>query len=319
VSRRDGRAGPTLAVVVPATNQPPGLDSCLAAIAAAADQPEELIVVRDPAELGPAAARNVGAREASADVLVFLDADVEIHADAFARIRAAFAADPELTAVFGSYDDNPSAPGPVSGFRNLLHHWVHTTSEGPATTFWAGLGAVRRAAFLSVGGFDEDRFTRPSIEDVELGLRLTAQGARIRLDPGLRGTHTKRWTVWDMVRTDFTHRGVPWVRLMLRSRSAGTALNLGWRHRLSAAACVVGVVGVTRRKPAAAAGALAALVALNRPFYGLLVRRRGPLEAGAGVALHVLHHLTSAAAVPAGIVAHWLGPKDAEEDGEDCY
>src|SRR5207248_1816044 len=60
VSRKDERAAPTLAAVVPATNEPPGLDSCLAAIAAAADQPEELIVVRDPAEPGPASARCAG-------------------------------------------------------------------------------------------------------------------------------------------------------------------------------------------------------------------------------------------------------------------
>jgi transposase len=32
----------------------------------------------------------------------------------------------------------------VSRFRNLLHHHTHTTHPGPACTFWAGCGAVRR-------------------------------------------------------------------------------------------------------------------------------------------------------------------------------
>ncbi|MGH2820631.1 MAG: hypothetical protein ACRDJ5_08260, partial [Actinomycetota bacterium] len=48
------------------------------------------------------------------------------------------------------------------------------------------------------------------------------------------------------------------------------------------------------------------LVALNRPFYGLLLQRRGPLQATTGVALHALHHAVSAAAVPAGLLAEAL-------------
>jgi hypothetical protein len=45
---------------------------------------------------------------------------------------------------------------------------------------------------------------------------------------------------------------------------------------------------------------------LNRPFYGLLLRRRGPAQATAGVFLHALHHLASAAAVPVGVLLHVL-------------
>ena len=32
-------------------------------------------------------------------------------------------------------------------------------------TFWGGCGAVRRSAFVAVGGFDEARYPRPQIED----------------------------------------------------------------------------------------------------------------------------------------------------------
>jgi len=294
----------SLSVIVPATNNPSTLPRCLAAIERAEDAAEQLIVVRDANLIGPAAARNAGARGASGDVLVFVDADIEVHGDALQRIRAAFSADRKLAALFGSYDDAPAAPGLVSVFRNLLHHHVHRASAGAATTFWAGIGAVRRDAFQSVGGFDEVRFAVPSVEDIELGMRLTAGGARIVLDPAVQGTHLKRWTLVQMVRTDLHDRGIPWVELLLESRSGSGALNLGWRHRLSTVAVLLVVGGVVTRRTRLTASSVAALVVLNHSFYSLLAKRRGGLTAVAGVGLHAVHHLTGAAAVPAGMSRH---------------
>jgi cellulose synthase/poly-beta-1,6-N-acetylglucosamine synthase-like glycosyltransferase len=293
-----------LSAIVPATDEPPGLARCLAAIRAADDPPEELIVVETAPRPGPAAARNEGAERAGGDVLVFVDADVLPHKDVFRRIRAAFAADPALTAVFGSYDASPEAPDAVSGFRNLLHHFVHQSSPGRAATFWAGLGAVRRDAFTRAGGFDAGRYREPSIEDIELGMRLVASGAQLELDPDLQGTHLKRWTLISMVQTDFSRRGVPWVALLARRGAVPAGLNLGWQHRLSAAASLTAAGALVARRPRGAATAFAALVAINAPFYKLLLKQRGPSQAAAGVLLHVLHHLTAVSAVPAGITAH---------------
>jgi glyoxylase-like metal-dependent hydrolase (beta-lactamase superfamily II) len=183
-------------------------------------------------------------------------------------------------------------PGTVSVFRNLLHHHVHQSSAGPATTFWTGLGAVRRDAFLAVEGFDPDQRW---LEDVDLGIRLSARGARIVLDPAVQGTHLKHWSLWEMVRTDFA--AIPWVDLMLRHRGTSTELNLAWRHRASAAVSVVAAASILRRKPRIAVSALAALVALNAPFYRLLLQRRGPIEAAVGVPLHAVHHVTGALAL----------------------
>ena len=293
-----------LTAIVPATDRPEHVERVVAAIRAAEAPPDEVIVVDEAPRPGPAAARNLGAENADADVLVFVDSDVLPHHDAFRRIRDAFADEPKLAALFGSYDDSPPAPGAVSGFRNLLHHFVHQQSGGEATTFWAGLGAIRRDAFVRAGGFDAERYAVPSIEDIELGMRLVGAGERLRLDPALQGTHLKRWTLAGMLRTDLHGRGVPWVALLARESAAPTGLNLGWRHRLSAAASIVLVSSLATRRPRQAALAVGALVALNAQFYGLLLRRRGPVEATLGVGLHALHHLTGAAAVPLGLLEH---------------
>ncbi len=293
-----------LTAVIPATNAPPTLDRCRRALAAASTPPDEVIVVDAPAHAGPARARNDGARRANGDLIVFVDADVEVHPDAIALIRARFARDPGLAAIFGSYDDDPFEPDVVSTYRNLLHHHVHHASAGSASTFWAGLGAVRRDAFLAVGGFDERLFPVPSIEDVELGARLVAAGSRIELDPSIQGTHLKRWTLVDMTRTDVLRRGAPWVALLLESRVHSTALNLGWRQRISSVACVACVAAGAAGRPRPAIAAAGAFVAVNRSLFVLVARRRGAVASAASVPLHAVHHLAAAAAVPAGLVLH---------------
>jgi GT2 family glycosyltransferase len=307
---------PSLTAVVPATNHPPTLDACTTAIAQAADPPEQTIVVDSPAGSGPSRARNAGAQAASGDVVVFVDADVVVHPDAFNRIRALFRADPELTAAFGSYDDDPLDRSAVSSFRNLLHHHVHQSAAGPADTFWAGLGAVRRDAFLAVGGFDGSRFPEPSIEDIDLGMRLSDAGARIVLDPRVLGRHLKSWSLPDMVRTDVRRRGIPWVVLLLSRRTAPVTLNLGWRHRLSAAS-VLGALGLAlARRPGGAAVAGVAFVGLNSSLYLLLGRRRGPALGLLGVPLHAIHHLSGVAALPLGLLAYLRGNRRSGPGGE---
>ncbi len=294
---------PTLTAIVPATDRPSTLPRCLSAIRAALEPPDEIVVVEEPPG-GPAAARNQGALGAHGEVLVFIDSDVEVHRDAFVRIRRAFDADPELTALFGAYDDDPGERDPVSSFRNLLHHHVHTLGEGPATTFWAGLGAVRSEAFHAVGGFDAVRYPWPSIEDIELGGRLTKRDGRILLDPAVAGKHLKRWTLVGYLQTDLLRRGVPWVELLLEDRSSTTALNLGWRHRLSSLLSVAAIGACLLGRRRSAVAATAGLVALNGSFYALVWRRRGPGTALLAVPLHALHHTAGALAVPLGIGAH---------------
>jgi len=271
-----------LTAIVPATNRPETLAHCLAAIECATAGPEQTIVVDDTSIKHAGLARNAGARKASGDVLVFVDADVTVHPDAFVGIRKAFEADPNLVALFGSYD-------------------VHQSAAGPASTFWAGLGAVRRDAFEACGGFVEH-----PIEDIELGMRLSETGARIMLDPAVQGKHLKDWSLWSMLRTDLLVRGIPWVGLLLEHRGSAnaSALNLGWRHRLSAIASLGLVAAAALRSVSIAIVALVLLLALNLSFYKLLSHREGLPRAIGGVALHFLHHLVAVAALPLGILVY---------------
>jgi glycosyltransferase involved in cell wall biosynthesis len=301
VARADKKdTPPTLSVIVPATDRRHTLSRCVAALQRARGVDDELIVVDRCALPGPASARNRGATHALHSILVFVDADIEVSPDALTLIRERFAADPDLIAVFGSYDDDPEERNVVSMFRNLLHHYVHQESAGSVDSFWAGLGAVRRSAFDQVGGFDR-RILLASVEDIELGARLVAAG-RIELDPTIQGKHLKRWTFAGMLRTDFKRRGIPWTRLALGGRATRSGLNLAWRHRLSAATCLLILASVLRRRSVTALCWLGVMCSLNRRFYRSLAGW-GPRYVVSGVALHMIHHLTSVLAFVVGALS----------------
>jgi GT2 family glycosyltransferase len=288
---------------MPATDRPATMDRCVEAIIAADDPPDEVIVVDSPAGMGPAAARNAGAARARGSILVFVDSDVLVHKDVFTRIRAAFEAEPALAAIFGSYDDIPSLHGAVSTFRNMLHHYVHQGSGGTATTFWAGLGAVRREAFVEVDGFDDWRFRSPSVEDIELGLRLATAGGLIRLDPEIQGTHLKRWGVRSMLLTDLLYRGMPWTALMLDRGPKAARLNLRGSHGVAAAAFTLGLAAAVLGRRRLAVPLAGVYLAINVRFYDLMLRRAGPRAAAAAVALLAAHNTAALGSAPLGVAA----------------
>jgi len=270
------------------------------------------VLLHTGARSGPAAARNLGACQARNSLLLFVDADVELHPDAVERIKAHFSADPQLAALFGSYDDQPAAAGLASRYRNLLHHHTHTSHPGPASTFWAGLGAIRRDAFLAAGGFDAATYPRPSIEDIELGLRLSDGGARLLLDPAIEGTHHKRWTLRSMLATDIRQRAIPWSRLLLQRRQGSSVLNLDGRARLStllSLALVLSSVALTWWPwiwplPLLA---LAGVVLLNHRFHRLCLRQGGPALALVAISLQVVYFLYSALTFAVVLLQHTFG------------
>jgi glycosyltransferase involved in cell wall biosynthesis len=242
----------TIAVIVPVYNSSQLLGETLLAVRSGTRVPDELIVIDDgsndgsaqtaegfgarvvrmPQNVGPAACRNYAALLSQSEILIFLDCDTCVHADTIARMERHLADDASLTAVIGSYDDTPRHPGTCSQYRNLAHCYVHRSANRAALTFWSGCGAVRRDWFFDVDGFDE-RYRKPSIEDIELGYRMSDRGARILLDPEICVTHTKRWTVWSSIATDILYRGVPWMALLLEIRRIPDDLNLRRRHRIA--------------------------------------------------------------------------------------
>jgi hypothetical protein len=262
-----------------------------------------------PVACGPAVARNRAASVARGATLLFVDGDVIAEPGVVERVQRFFQEHPDAVAVFGAYDEAPEAPGFISQYRNLQHRYVHVNGGGNARTFWAGLGAVRAEAFLAVGGYDE-RFRRPSVEDIDLGYRLTAAGGRIVIDPGLNGKHLKRWTWRSSVVSDIRDRGVPWTQLIQRyGMSADLNLSLGLRASVACAylTLLLALAGLWR--PAAwwlLPLPIALLLVLNARFYGHFLRTRGPRFAAGVVVAHFVHHLCNGVSYVVGRTLHAL-------------
>jgi glycosyltransferase involved in cell wall biosynthesis len=271
------------------------------------------LVIRLPApSRGPGYARNRGVERARGECVVFMDADCLPRPDTLRRIAATMASQPDVDALFGAYCDEPAAAGLVSQYRNLLHHYTHDQEPGDAQTFWAGCGCVRRSVFVAVGMYDEWRFSRPQIEDVELGYRISGKGYRIRLQPDIQVTHLKHWTFWSMLKADFMDRGVPWARLLAeQSALLGKAaaktrtLSLRTKEKNNTFFVCLGLmllalapmVPYQRDFIWAGIASLLLVVARGMPLYSFFYRKRGLIFAVCAVLLHFMYYVTAAVSV----------------------
>ncbi len=233
------------------------LERCLAALEAGTALPDELIVQREPAGSGPAAARNLGA--AASD-------------GRRPRLRRLRRRGPRRRAG----PDREPLPGRPRSRRRLRRlrrrprrPWPHLAlpqppppprphrrrreRRRPSGRAWARSGARPSKA---AGGFDADEYPQAERRGHRAGNAPAATGGDDPPRPGdprppPQGAGRPR----SMVRTDFGRRGVPWARLLLRDGSGSTALNLGWRRRPSAATSVALLASLLARCPRAAAAA----------------------------------------------------------------
>lgn len=324
---------PMISVIIPVHNGGAAFQRCLSALQQTLYESWECIVVEDGStddsvetayrhgarlvsglarRLGPAQARNIGAQIARGDILFFVDADVLVQPGTVGHVAATMQADPGLTACFGSYDDEPFAPNFLSQYRNLLHHYVHQKGKINASTFWSGCGAIRRDVFLAIGGFNEQLYERPSIEDIELGYRLQAAGHRVQLEKLLLVKHMKRWTPRQMLMTDVRDRALPWTQLILQGGGAPNDLNLNFSQRLSTVAVFTALfsLGLTLFfRWAWVVGLLAGLLLiwLNRSFYQFLLEKRGLRFTLLALPWHWFYFVYSGATFLAVLILYRLG------------
>ncbi|MCK6628134.1 MAG: glycosyltransferase family 2 protein [Anaerolineae bacterium] len=328
---------PLFSIVIPVYNGGDMFKRCLTAIHQSTFTDWELVVVDDGStdgsdrlagqfgarvfktkgRLGPAAARNLGARAARGHYLYFIDADCELHPDTLTNIAHVFQTDPHLDALFGSYDDAPGAANFIAQYKNLFHHYVHQNSNEEASTFWTGCGVIKRSQFLALGGFDLQRYRRPAIEDIDLGYRLKQAGGRIRLVKHVQVKHLKAWTFVSLLKSDIFDRGIPWTQLILRDKALMSDLNLQTHNRVSVVAvyALLLALAVAFFQPYAlffVLGLAALLLGLNQNLYRFFYHKRGLLFTAQVIPMHWLYYLYNAVSFGCGLLLYWQEQLKAE-------
>lgn len=320
-----------LSIIVPVYNGGAGFRHCLQAIAQSDYTNWELIVVDDGStdgsetiaqayanqvlttpkrQSGPATARNLGANAAIGDYLLFLDADCLVHLDTLTNLAWFLRNNPDVDAVFGSYDDDPHETNFLSQYKNLFHHYMHQTGSEDASTFWAGCGAIRRQTFFAVGGFDES-YQKPCVEDIELGYRLKAGGYQIKLCKSMQVKHLKRWELLSLLKAEIFYRALPWTELILTRRQPVNDLNLQRSSRAS-----VVLTGLLLLSLIAGAwwpgfyvfstGVFSILLWLNSAVYRFFYEKRGLVFSLRVIPWHLLYYLYGGAAFAIGLLWHWF-------------
>jgi mycofactocin glycosyltransferase len=293
----------------------------VARVAAAHDA----VLVRHDVPLGPAAARNAGARGGTSALVAFLDADARPEPEWLEGLVAHFD-DPAVGAVA------PRVRGPLGA--TLKERFESAASPldlgvrpgivrpGAAVPFVPAAALVVRRAALG-RGFDASLRTG---EDVDLVWRLHAGGWHVRYEPSVVVTHAARasWQAWLAQRFSYGLAAAPLearhgdaaaplradprvlatLALVLAGRPRAAAGVLGW----SAASLARQLEGVSARggnrsvaRQLAARGTVLAAPGLARSAF----RAYGPLLIVAAIALPPVRRPIATLTVAATAVRWW--------------
>ena len=300
-----------ISIVIPAYKNPSDVRELLESLATCCCSPipHEVIVVDDgsddaafeslprdyphvrllrlPSNAGAAAARNVGARAATHDVLLFLDSDMQVLSNVLDLVAEMFQ-HPEVSAAVGAVDPLPSNPTLFTRFWALLKAYS-LPRERFSSTFYPMIGAIRRELFLRIGGFDE-RIKGASIEDYEISLRLRATGVAVHYNPKLL-VRTGYHNMFRSLRQTFSRTG-KWMLLVAgeqrfdnhtttRSQAVGLIAGTSFLASLGAAAFSARVVPLV---------AVLFLVygTVNSGFCRYVARNAGTAFVPVAIAFHLL-------------------------------
>ena len=237
---------PELSVIVPTCDRPIPLDHTLSALtrqSLAADRFEVVIVddgssaavapvppmgawpfeVRYIRQLprGLAAARNLGAKVARGQILVFVDDDVELAPEALAAHLSTHLDQGARTAVVGALPFGDRTPRDCFTWflERRGHYDLYARSDKypggvPLLAPMNGHSSVRRQLFRDAGGYDTGLGAYGG-EDLELGHRLALAGVRFHYQPAAIGYH-QHTKGFDAFCRDMESSGEALVRVFAR-------------------------------------------------------------------------------------------------------
>lgn len=162
---------------------------------------------------GAAYARNTGVKEAQGNILIFTDADIVFAKDTLKELVTAIKADVSVAVGMNEYRIMQDTF--FSDFKNLsIYYYQYNSLSSQICWFWGACGAIKKNVFINVGGFDES-FKSATVEDMELGYRLTKGSYRISVVKEAQVTHKHRYNLISILINDFK-KSRDWSLVKLR-------------------------------------------------------------------------------------------------------
>lgn len=325
---------PALSVIVPARNSQATLGACLEALFASDYRDFEVVVVDDcsddgtpgiaagfPCRLvsnrvsrGPAAARNVGAREAAGRLFLFIDSDIVVPPGALGRV-AGLLGGGECDAVVGMLDKWSAYGNLASFYKNAYMHYTYRMLSPEMGVFYSSVAAITREAFFGTGGFDEG-YRNACIEDTEFGGRIRARGYLMLLDKGLAVRHLRHYRVRELLATGFCRTsGIVKITLRRLAGRSGSPTNLTSPRSFTAGialsmfACVAALLSPVAGKAFLAASATLALasVLLSAGFLAFIAREGGPARGALAIPLLIADQVAHGLGAVHAIISYAMG------------
>lgn len=136
---------------------------------------------------GPALARNFGTKQATGDIVFFIDSDAQLYPDTLQKITERFKDDPILQGITIIWSDEPIKTNFFNKFKAIETNYLFTDIY--VRSFGSNGSAIYKNLFLKEGGFDEN-FKSAHAEDFHMGFRFFNRGYNIVLDRNILMKHT---------------------------------------------------------------------------------------------------------------------------------
>lgn len=147
---------------------------------------------------GAAFARNRAAGLARGDILLFVDADMEIKEGLLRYVDEQFRTT-DYDVIAGAFSKEPKIKNIFLLFISTLSNYNYSRSSFVFSTHLAG---VRKKVFDELSGFDE-RHKGAVVEDYEFSQRLIAGGYKCKTDMKIEGYHNSDFTFYTLYRRMF--------------------------------------------------------------------------------------------------------------------
>ncbi len=232
---------PKLSVIIPTYNRENTIEKCLDAVFNSYFKDFEIIVVDDCStdstleklkkyecrviELkrnrGVANARNVGAKHAKADLLVFVDSDLMVYKNTFSKMLEVYESGQDIKVVGAVESGKCFSPKFSDNFCTLKICYDYKWKKGVKfvdnySAFNSECGLIEKKVFEEVGGFNT-KYKGAGVEEYDTGYEIIRHGYKNYIAPDILCDHVPKPLKNRAIK--LFHRTATYVPLFLKKKS----------------------------------------------------------------------------------------------------